>query len=82
MLFLLQIYVCDVIRGTSFCLFLIIIKLMLLQHRTLSQDNPFFKQLISQIYLIELQLNTANAFDTEALFSNLGLSITNGIVFN
>ena len=31
-LFLLQIYVCVVIRETSFCLFLTIIKLMLLQH--------------------------------------------------
>ena len=69
-LFLLQIYVCVVIRETSFCLFLTIIKLMLLQHWTLSQDNSYFKQMVSQIYPIELQLNKANTFDTEALFSN------------
>ena len=80
-LFLLQIYVCVVIRETSFCLFLTIIKLMLLQHLTLSQDNSYFKQIVSHIYPIELQLNMANTFDTEALFSNLDLSITNGIVF-
>ena len=56
-LFLLQIYVCVVIRDTSFCLSLTIIKLMLLQHWTLRQDNPYFKQMLSQIYPIELQLN-------------------------
>ena len=80
-LFLLLIYVCVVIRETSFCLFLTIIKLILLQHWTLSQENPYFKQMVSQIYPIELQLNKANTFDTEALFSNLDLSITNDIVF-
>ena len=34
--------------------------------------------MVSQIYPIEPQLNKANTFDTEALFSNLDLSITNG----
>ena len=53
----------------------------MLQHLTVSQDNLYFKQMVSQIYPIELQLNKANTFDTEALFSNLDLSITNGIVF-
>ena len=65
-LFLLQIYVCGVISKTSFCLFLTIIKLMLLQHKTLNQDNPYFKQMIRQIYPIEPQLNKANTFDTES----------------
>ena len=37
--------------------------------------------MVSQMYPIEPQLNKANTFDTEALFSNLDLSITNGIVF-
>ena len=37
--------------------------------------------MVSQIYPIELQLNKANTFDTEALFWNYDLSITNGIVF-
>ena len=37
--------------------------------------------MVSQIYPIELQLNMANTFDTEALFLNLDVSITNGIVF-
>ena len=49
---------------------------------TLNQDNPYFKQMVSQIYPIKPQLNKANTFDTEALFSNLDLSITNGIVFD
>ena len=44
-------------------------------------SNPYFKQMVSQIYPIEPQLNKANTFDTEALFSNMDLSITNGIVF-
>ena len=33
-----------------------------------------------QIYPTELQLNKANSFDTEALFVDLDLPITNGIV--
>ena len=37
--------------------------------------------MVSQMYPIKPQLNKANTFDTEALFSNLDLSITNGIVF-
>ena len=37
--------------------------------------------MVSQIYPIELQLNKANTFDTEALLSNLDMSITNGIAF-
>ena len=37
--------------------------------------------MVRQIYPIKPQLNKANTFDTEALFSNLDLSITNGIVF-
>ena len=64
-LFLLQIYVCVVIREPLFCLFLTINKLMLLQHWTLSQDKSYFKQMVSQIYPIELQLNMANTSDTE-----------------
>ena len=34
------------------------------------QDNPYSKQMVSQIYTIEHQLNKANTFDTEAVFSN------------
>ena len=41
-------------------------------------DNPYFKQMIGQIFPTELQLNEAITFDTEAHFLNL--SITNGIV--
>ena len=37
--------------------------------------------MVSQIYPIEPQLIKANTFDTEALFSNLDLSITNDILF-
>ena len=43
-------------------------------------DNPYFEQMVGQIYPTELQLNKANSSDTEALFLNLNLSITNGLV--
>ena len=43
-------------------------------------DNPYFEQMVSQIYPTELQLNKANSSDTEASFLDLNLSITNGIV--
>ena len=46
----------------------------------LNIDNPYFEQMIGQIYPTELQLNKANSSDTEALFLDLNLSITNGIV--
>ena len=36
--------------------------------------------MVSQIYPTELQLNKANSSDTEAPFSNLNMSIKNGIV--
>ena len=36
--------------------------------------------MVGQIYPTELQLNKANSSDTEAPFSDLNLSITNGIV--
>ena len=36
--------------------------------------------MVSQIYPSELQLNKANASDTEAAFLDLHLSISNGIV--
>ena len=43
-------------------------------------DNPYFEQMVSQIYPTELQLNKANSFDTEAPFFNWDLFITNDIV--
>ena len=43
-------------------------------------DNPYFEQMVGQIYPTELQLNKANSLDTEAPFLDLNLSITNGIV--
>ena len=46
----------------------------------LNIDNPYFEQMVGQIYPTELQLNKANSSDTEALFLDLTLSITNGIV--
>ena len=36
--------------------------------------------IVGQIYPTELQLNEANSFDTEAVFVDLDLPITNGIV--
>ena len=49
-------------------------------HTLLNIDNPYFEQMVGQIYPTELQLNKANSSDTEAPFLDLNLSITNGIV--
>ena len=46
----------------------------------LNIDNPYFEQMVGQIYPTELQSNKANSSDTEAPFLNLNLSITSGIV--
>ena len=46
----------------------------------LNIDNPYFEQMVSQIYPTELQLNKANSLYTEAPFLGSDLSITNGIV--
>ena len=46
----------------------------------LNIDNPYFEQMVGQIYPTELRLNKANSSDTEAPFLDLNLSITNGIV--
>ena len=46
----------------------------------LNINNPYFEQMVGQIYPTELQLNKANSSDTEAPFLDLNLSITNGIV--
>ena len=47
---------------------------------SLNIDNPYFEQMVCQIYPTELQLNKTNSSDTEASFLDLNLSITNGIV--
>ena len=46
----------------------------------LNIDNPYFEQLVGQIYPTELQLNKANSSDTEDPRLDLDLSITNCIV--
>ena len=46
----------------------------------LNINNPYFEQMVGQIYPTELQLNKANSSDTEAPFLDLNLSIANGIV--
>ena len=46
----------------------------------LNIDNPYFEQMVGQIYPSEFQLNKANFSDTEAPFLDLNFSITNGIV--
>ena len=46
----------------------------------LNIDNPYFEQMVGQIYPTELQLNKANSSDTDAPFLDLTLSTTNGIV--
>ena len=46
----------------------------------LNINNVYFDKMVSQIYPSELQLNKANASDTEAAFLDLHLSISNDIV--
>ena len=46
----------------------------------LNLDNIHFKHMVHKIYSAELQLNKANASDTEAAFLDLNLSIQNDIV--
>ena len=46
----------------------------------LNIDNPYFEQMVGQIYRTVLQSNKAIFSDTEAPFLDLNLSITNGIV--
>ena len=48
--------------------------------RYLNINNVYFDNMVSQIYPSELQLNKANASDTEAAFLDLHLSISNDIV--
>ena len=46
----------------------------------LNINNVYFDNMVSQIYPSELQLNKANASDTEVAFLDLHLSISNDIV--
>ena len=46
----------------------------------LNIDNPYLEKMVNTIYPSKLQLNYANASDTEAPFSDLHLSISNGFV--
>ena len=46
----------------------------------LNIDNPYFEQMVGQMYPTELQLNKTNSSCTEAPFLDLNLSITNCIV--
>ena len=63
---------CFVMRETSCCLCQTIIKLILLKLLSppphIYVDNPYFEQMVGQIYPTELQLNKANSSDTEAPF--------------
>ena len=44
----------------------------------LNINNIYFDQMVDRIYPTELQLNRANSSDTEALFLDLNLCISNG----
>ena len=46
----------------------------------LNIDNIYFEYMVHRLYPAELQLNKANASDTEAAFLDLNLSIHNDIV--
>ena len=52
----------------------------LLADALLNIDNPYFEEMVGQIYPTESQINKVNSFDTEASILDLDLSITNGIV--
>ena len=67
-----------ILRFTFFKKYIIILTLGL--DDLLKIDNPYFEQMVGQIYPTELQLNNAISSDTEAQFLDLNLSITNGIV--
>ena len=43
-------------------------------------DTTFFDSMVNHIYPSELQFNKANVSDTEALFLDLHLSISDGFV--
>ena len=43
---------------------------------------PYFERMVNQIYPPELQLNKANTTDTEAPFSDLHISVVNGLVYS
>ena len=47
----------------------------------LNINNVYFDNMVSQIYPSELQLNKANTTDTESVFLDLHLSISNDVVF-
>ena len=51
------------------------------QDDLLNIDNIHFEHMVHRIYPAELQLNKANASDTEAAFLDLNLSIQNDIVY-
>ena len=46
----------------------------------LTIDNPYFEGMVGRMYRPELQVNKANASDTDALFGDLHASISNGFV--
>ena len=46
----------------------------------LNIDNQYFEGMVGRIYPPEVQLNKANAPDTEVSFVDLHLSISNGFV--
>ena len=46
----------------------------------LNIDNPYFEGMVNQIHLPGMQLNKADASDTEAPFLDLHLSLSNGFV--
>ena len=69
--------ICSVMRETSCCLFQMLTNLKLLKLSISSSrypndifniDNNFFDSMVNHIYPSELQLNKANASDTEASF--------------
>ena len=46
----------------------------------LNIDNPYFEEMVNQMYPPELQLNKAHTSDTEPPFLDLHISISNGFV--
>ena len=70
----------DCISSWSLLIFLLFNSTSRYLDDLLNIDNIYFEHMVDRIYPAEFQLNKANSSDTEAPFSDLNLSISNGTV--
>ena len=57
-----------------------LVRMYVTHYRIVNIDNPYFEDMVNQIYPPELKLNKTKTSDTEAPFLDLHLSISNGFV--